>query len=187
MVGQAVERGRALRVAVNRVSLTPLLLRAGIFAVVLAGLLLAYPVEMFTARSLLAWAVVALLPAVGPRRVWPTFAALVTVGGWVVASAGYDRSITLWRLLAVAALLYLGHTLCALAALLPYDGVVDPNLLVSWLTRAGAVVLAASVVGVVLAWLGEIGTDDGFQAATVAGLLVAVGLSGLLGWLLRRR
>ncbi|MGC5018467.1 hypothetical protein [Micromonospora sp. DT47] len=181
------ERVRALRAEANRVSLTPLLVRVGVFGTVLVGLLLACPVEMLTARSLLALAVVAVLPAAGPRRGWPTFAALVTVGGWVVASAGYGRPIALWRLIAVAAALYLGHTLCALAAVLPYDAVVDPDLVVRWVGRAGAVLLATAVVGIVLTWLGEIGGDDGFRAATVAGLLVAVGLSGLLGWLLRRR
>ncbi|MEV4479277.1 hypothetical protein [Micromonospora coxensis] len=181
------ERVKAARAVVNRVSPMALLVRLGIFVVVWAGLLLAFPAQLFSARALLALTVVAVLPAAGPRRVWPTFAALVTVAGWVMASAGYDRPIALWRLLAVAATLYLGHTLCALAAVLPYDAVVDPDVLVGWLTRAAAVVLATSVVGVVLAWLGGIGGADGFQAATVAGLLVAVVLSGLLGWLLRRR
>ncbi|MFU8849598.1 hypothetical protein ACNAW0_01185 [Micromonospora sp. SL1-18] len=181
------ERVHALRYGVRRVSLTPLLVRVGIFLTVLVGFLLAYPVEAFTPRSLLALAVAAVLPAAGPRRVWPTFAALVTVGGWLLATLGFDRSPALWRVLAVAALLYLAHTLCALAALLSYDAVVDPDLVVRWLARAGVVVLASAVLGIVLAWLGGVGGSHGFQAATVAGLLVAVALSALLGWLLRRR
>jgi hypothetical protein len=180
------ERVRAVRYAATRVSLAPLLVRAAIFLTVLVGFLLAYPVQVFAPRALLALTVVAVLPAVGPRRVWPTFAALVTVGGWLLATLGFDRPPALWRLLAVATLLYLAHTLCALAALLPYDAVVDPDLVLRWLSRAGGVMLATAVIGVILAWLGEIGGGAGFQAATVAGLLVAVGLSGLLGWLLRR-
>ncbi|WP_328348921.1 hypothetical protein [Micromonospora sp. NBC_00421] len=181
------ERLRVVRTVVRRVTLLPLLVRGAVFLVVLAGLLLAYPVELFDARSLLALTVVAVLPAVAPRRFWPTFAALVTVAGWVFASAGYDRPIALWRLLAVAALLYLGHTLCALSAVLPYDGAIDPDVVLRWLTRAGAVVLASAVIGVLLTGAGQLGPDDGSQAVTVVGLLVAVGLSGLLGWLLRRR
>ncbi len=181
------ERARALWSAINRVSLTPLLVRAGIFLIVLVGFLLAYPVQAFTPRSLLAFAVAAVLPAVGPRRIWPTFAALVTVGGWLLATMGFGRPPELWRLLAVATLLYLAHTLCALAALLPFDAVVDPDLVLRWLARAGGVVLASAVLGVVLAWLGGVGGSRGFQAATLAGLLVAVALSALLGWLLRRR
>lgn len=186
MVEALNERVRALRYAANRVSLTPLLVRVGIFVTVLVGFLVAYPAEMFTARSLLALTVVAVLPAVGPRRVWPTFAALVMIGGWLLATAGFDRPIALWRLLAVAALLYLAHSLCALAALLPFDALVDPDLIARWLTRAGAVVLASAVLGILLVWLGEAGGGRGFQTVTVAGLLVAVGLSALLGWLLRR-
>ncbi|MET8834993.1 hypothetical protein ABZV78_13905 [Micromonospora sp. NPDC004540] len=187
LVEGLTERVRALRYAVGRVSPTPLLVRAGIFFSVLVGFLVAYPGEALTPRSLLALTVVAVLPAAGPRRIWPTFAALVTVGGWLLATLGFDRPPALWRLLAVATLLYLAHTLCALAALLPYDAVVDPDLVLRWLARAGGVVLASAVLGIVLAWLGGVGGDGGFQAATVAGLLVAVGLSGLLAWLLRRR
>lgn len=181
------ERLRSARFLVNRISPVPLLVRVGIFLTVLVGFLVAYPVEALAPRSLLALTVVALLPAVGPRRVWPTFAALVTAGGWLLATVGFDRPPALWRLIAVAALLYLAHTLCALAALLPYDAVVDPELAVRWLGRAGGVVLASAVIGIVLGWLGGIGGDAGSQVATVVGLLVAVALSALLGWLLRRR
>ncbi|WP_405094397.1 hypothetical protein [Micromonospora sp. NBC_01412] len=181
------ERARAARSAVYRVSLAPLLVRAGIFGTVLAGLLLAYPVQVLAGRPLAALAVVALLPAVGPRRVWSTFAALVTVGGWLLATEGYDRPIALWRLLAVAVALYLAHSLCALAALLPYDAVVDPELIVRWLTRAGGVLLASAVLGVLLVEVSGVGGDRGSLGATVVGLLVAVVLSALLGWLLRRR
>ena len=187
LAGGLVERVRAVRYKVARVSPLPLLVRIGIFLVVFAGFLLAYPVQMLAPRSLLALAVAAVLPAVAPRRLWPTFAALVTVGGWLLAILGYDRPPALWRLLAVATLLYLAHTLCALAALLPYDGLIDPDLVLRWLARAGGVVLGSAVLGVVLAWLGGVGGTDGTQVATVVGLLVAVGLSALLGWLLRRR
>ncbi|MDG4802869.1 hypothetical protein [Micromonospora sp. WMMD980] len=182
-----VERVRGVRYRVARVSALPLLVRGGIFLVVLAGFLLAYPVQMLAPRALLALAVAAVLPAVGPRRLWPTFAALVTIAGWLLATLGYDRPPALWRLLAVATLLYLAHTLCALAALLPYDGLIDPDVVLRWLARAGGVVLASAVLGIVLAWLGGVGDVGGSQAATVAGLLVAVGLSALLEWLLRRR
>ncbi|MGW4497131.1 hypothetical protein ACWENR_00705 [Micromonospora sp. NPDC004336] len=182
-----IERVRAARYAVARVSPTPLLVRAGILLTTLAGLALAYPSEALSGRPLLGLVVVALLPAVGPRRVWPTFAALVTVGGWLVATDGYGRPIALWRLLAVAAMLYLTHTLCALAAVLPYDAVVDPDVVARWLARAGAVLLGTFVLGVLLLEVGGSGGDAGSQVATVAGLLVAVALTALLGWLLRRR
>ncbi|PZF89614.1 hypothetical protein [Micromonospora deserti] len=182
-----IERVRAVRYAAARISLTPLLVRAGIFLTVLVGLVLAYPSQVLLGRPLGALVVVAVLPAVAPRRIWPTFAALVTAGGWLLATDGYGRPIALWRLLAVAAALYLAHTLCALAAVLPHDAVVDPELIVRWLVRAAGVLLATFVLGVLLVELAGIGREAGFQAATVAGLLVAVAVTALLGWLLRRR
>ncbi|MFF0819449.1 hypothetical protein ACFYUR_03585 [Micromonospora haikouensis] len=181
------ERARAARSAVNRVSAAPLLVRAGIFGATLAGLLLAYPAQVLTGRPLAALALVALLPAIGPRRIWPTFAALVAVGGWLLATEGYGRPVALWRLLAVAAALYLAHSLAALAALLPYDAVVDPELVVRWLTRAGGVLLASAVLGVLLVQVADAGPDRGHLGVTVAGLLVAVAVAALLGWLLRRK
>ncbi|MFF5177504.1 hypothetical protein ACFY2Q_05695 [Micromonospora sp. NPDC000316] len=180
-------RVRAAQRAVARVTVVPLLVRAGIFVTVLAGFALAFPAEVLPGRPLLFLSVAALLPAVGPRRPWPTFAALVTVGGWLLATDGYGRPVELWRLLAVAALLYLSHSLCALAALLPYDGVVDPDLISRWLLRAAAVLLGTSVLAVLLLQVAGLGGETGYQWVTVLGLLVAVGLVGLLGWLLRRR
>ncbi|MET8088944.1 hypothetical protein [Micromonospora sp. NPDC005220] len=182
-----VERVRAAQYAVARISVAPLLVRAAIFVIVFAGFALAFPAEVLSGRPILFLAVAALLPAFGPRRVWATFTALVTVGGWLLATDGYGRPVALWRLLAVAALLYLGHTLCALAALLPYDAVVDPELITRWLVRSAAVLLGAAVLGVLLLQAAGKGGGAGYQWVTVLGLLVAVGTAALLGWLLRRR
>ncbi|WP_430499999.1 hypothetical protein ACQRWP_32720 [Micromonospora trifolii] len=182
-----VERVRAAQYAVARISAAPLLVRAGIFVIVFAGFALAFPAEVLSGRPILFLALAALLPAIGPRKVWATFTALVTVGGWLFATDGYGRPVALWRLLAVAALLYLGHTLCALAALLPYDAVVDPELITRWLMRSAAVLLGAAVLGVLLLQTAGTGGGAGYQWVTVLGLLVAVGLAALLGWLLRRR
>ncbi|RAO58248.1 hypothetical protein LUPAC06_02476 [Micromonospora saelicesensis] len=182
-----VERVRAAQYAVARVSVAPLLVRGGIFVIVFAGFALAFPAEVLSGRPIFFLAVAALLPAFGPRKVWTTFTALVTVGGWLLATDGYGRPVALWRLLAVAALLYLGHTLCALAALLPYDAMVDPELITRWLVRSAAVLLGSAVLGVLLLQATGTGGGAGHQWVTVLGLLVAVGMSLLLGWLLRRR
>ncbi|MEU8288125.1 hypothetical protein AB0C01_27710 [Micromonospora sp. NPDC048905] len=187
MIDAVTGRVRAAQNAVARISVTPLLVRAGIFVIVFAGFVLAFPSEVLSGRPLLFLAVTALLPALGPRRVWAVFTALVTVGGWLLATDGYSRPVALWRLLAVAALLYLAHTLCALAALLPYDAVVDPALISRWLLRAGGVLLGTAVLGVLLLQAAGMGGEAGYQWVTLLGLLLAVGTAALLGWLLRRR
>ena len=46
------------------------------------------------------------------------------VAGWIVDTAGFDARIALWRVLSITTLLYIGHSLTALAAVLPYDAVV---------------------------------------------------------------
>nr|WP_205808577.1 hypothetical protein [Micromonospora sp. HNM0581] len=177
-----------MRTATARISLTPVLVRAGIFLSALVGLLLSYPAEVVFGQALGPLVAVAVLPAVLPRRLWPTFAALVTVAGWLLATDGYDRPIALWRLMAVAVALYLTHTLCALVAVLPYDAVVDPEVIVGWLTRAAVVLLATLVLGVLLLELSDVrAAGGGWQAVTVAGLLLVVGLTALLAGLLRRR
>ncbi|MET8082693.1 hypothetical protein [Micromonospora sp. NPDC005194] len=187
MIDAITGRVRAAQDAVARISAVPLMVRAAIFVTALAGLALAFPAEVLTGRPLLLLAVAALLPAVGPRRLWPTFVALVMAGGWLLATDGYGRPVALWRLLAVAALLYLGHSLCALAALLPYDAMVDPELVTRWLLRVAAVLLGTAVLGVLLLQAAGLGGEAGHQWVTVLGLVVAVGLVALLGWLLRRR
>ncbi|MEU6020418.1 hypothetical protein [Micromonospora sp. NBC_01739] len=188
MIGSLTGRIRTLQTVASRIALAPVLIRLGIFVSSLAGLLLAYPAEVVAGQALLPLLAVAALPALAPRRFWPTFAALVTVGGWLMATDGYDRPVALWRLMAVAVLLYLTHTLCALVAVLPYDAVVDPDLIVRWLTRTGWVLLATAVLGVLLLEVGRIGAGTaGWQSVTIAGLVVALGVTAWLAWLLKRR
>lgn len=186
-VRRGVDRVRAARYAVRRITLLPMLVRGGVFLTVLVGFAVAYPADVLLGDALPALLVTAALPALAPGRIWPTFAALVTVGGWVYGTFDQGQPIALWRLLLLSALLYLGHTLCALAALLPYDAVVDPQVVARWLARAAGVVLAAGVVGVLLLSVTGVGADRGMLPVTIGGLAVAVLVTAVLGWLLRRR
>ncbi|MFI6231857.1 hypothetical protein ACIBCR_31635 [Micromonospora echinospora] len=187
VVRRVAERVSGAREAARRATLLPFLVRVGVFLTVLVGFTVAFPVDIWFGDALPALLVTALLPALGPHRFWPTFAALVTVAGWLHGTFDQGERIALWRLLLLAVLLYLGHNLCALAALLPYDAVVDPALVVRWLARSAGVLLAAGVVGVLLLTVAGVGGDRGMLPVTIGGLSVAVVVAALLGWLLRRR
>ncbi|MFB9237307.1 hypothetical protein ACFFWC_17395 [Plantactinospora siamensis] len=173
------------RRAAGRATAVPLLVRGGVFVAMLVAFVLAAPVGSLTGRPFGLLAAVALLPAIGPRRLWTTAAVLLAVGVWLVTTTAYDQPIAPWRLLGLAGALYLAHSLATLAALLPYDAVVDPAVPLRWLGRAAAVALVGAVLGLVLLAVAGVGVPVGLPA-TLAGLAVAAGLAALLGWLVRR-
>ncbi|OJF14685.1 hypothetical protein [Couchioplanes caeruleus] len=180
--------GRVARVrtATARATVLPLLVRGGIGLAFLAALLVAWPVSLVLSRSVALLAVVAVYPALAPRGRGPTVAALTVVGGWILDTTWYDARIALWRVLAVATLLYAGHTLSALAAVLPYDAVVTADVVTAWLARAGAVVLGSAVLTVIALGLTAGLAGPAFVLASLVGLAAAVGLTLLLARLLRR-
>lgn len=171
---------------VSGATATPLLVRGGVFLSALAALAVAYPATVIASRALFGLLLVALLPALAPRRFGATVAALVAVGGWLISTSGYGEPIELWRLLVLAGALYLTHSLSALAALLPYDIVVAPDTVARWVLRALVVVLASAVLAVPLLSLAGRFGDRTLLVAALGGLAVAVAATALLGWLLRR-
>lgn len=181
-----VGRVRSIQTVISRATPTPLLVRCGVFLSALVALAVALPWALTTGWMLLVPLVVALLPAIAPRRGGVTLAVLVAVAGWLFTTTGYGERIVLWRLLTLAAALYLTHSLGALAALLPYDAVVGADVVARWALRALVVVLASAVLAVLLlaaaGWSGE-GT---FLIAALGGLAVAVAVAAILNWLLRR-
>jgi hypothetical protein len=185
MIDALANRVRGAATVVSRATLTPVLVRAGIFACLALAIILAFPVEVVSTRYLAPLMLVALLPAFAPRGAAPTLAILAVVVGWVLTTAEFQQVIELWRLLALATLLYLAHMLAALAAALPSDAIVAPLVPARWLARAFFVVVGAAVVGVLLVALGGIGGGSMLLAA-LAGLAVAVGAAALLGWLIKR-
>ncbi|GAB3139528.1 hypothetical protein GCM10027290_08860 [Micromonospora sonneratiae] len=188
MTNPMTGRVRATTAAIRRVSRVSLLVRSGAALTALVAFVVAYPTQLLTSRLLPVLLIVALLPALTPRRAGATLALLTAVAGWVVSTSWYDEPIVLWRLLALATLLYLTHSLSALAALLPFDAVVSSEVVVRWVLRALGVTLASAVLGVLLIALAERGSGDRtFLAVALAGLAVAVATSALLAWLVRRR
>ncbi|MFC0526289.1 hypothetical protein [Phytohabitans kaempferiae] len=171
----------------SRATAGPLFVRAGVFAVALAALVVGFPAEMRTGYFVGLLVLLAGAAAVLPSSPWVTVALLVAVGGWATSTIWYDDPVELWRLIALASFLYLTHSLAALAVLLPYDARVPSEVTVRWLSRALAVVLGSAVLTVLVLSAANRGGERDLLVAALAGLGVAIGATGLLAWLLRRR
>jgi hypothetical protein len=178
-----IERARR---ALGRFTMIPFLIRLGIAVAGLLTMSVAWPPSLLASQFFLPIAVVAVYPAFVPRGRGATVAALVAVAGWLVDTAGYDARVALWRVLAIATLLYLGHSLTALAAVLPYDAVVNVDVVANWLARAFAVVLLSAVLTVGALGLTADLAGGAFLIATLVGLASAVGATLLIARLLRR-
>jgi hypothetical protein len=174
------------RLAAARATTLPLLVRAGIALAFVLALAVAWPAALTTSRYVLLLVVAGVYPAFAPRGRGVTFAVLVVVGGWVLDTTWYDARVALWRVLSIATLLYLGHTLAALAAVLPSDAIVNVDVVGGWLGRALLVVLISAVLTVVTLGLTAELAGGAFVIATLVGLGAAVGVTLLLGRLLRR-
>jgi hypothetical protein len=180
-------RLRALTAMAARATPVPLLVRCGIVLAGLTALAVAVPPAVFFGPAAGLLGIVALAPAIAPGRAIPTAAVLVTVAGWVLSTTGYGEPVALWRLLALATLLYLLHSLCALASALPYDAAVGAEVVAVWLRRALGVVLGSAVLAILLLDLAGREVPVPAGVALFTGLAVAVAAAALLGRLLRRR
>ncbi|HYN96490.1 MAG TPA: hypothetical protein VES42_21830 [Pilimelia sp.] len=180
------ERARDVLTVVTRATPVPLAVRCAVFLAGLVAMVLAYPPVILFTRSGVLLLLAPVVPAVAPRGRATTGVALLVVSGWVVATTAYGEPIALWRLLALAAALYLLHSLAALAAVLPYDAFVAPAAVARWVLRAAGVVLAASVLAITALAAAGRAPAVAALAATVVGLAFAVGVAALLAWLARR-
>ncbi|GAA4923401.1 hypothetical protein [Actinoplanes utahensis] len=173
--------------AARRATAVPFIIRCGILFIGLLALAVAWPVEMLSSpRYMSVVAAAVIWPAVAPQGKGGTAAALAVIAGWLIDTAGFGSPVTLWRVLALATLLYLAHTLTALAAVLPYDAVVNLDVPALWLGRALIVVLISAVVIVLALGLTADLGGDAFQIATLVGLAAATAVTILLARMTRR-
>jgi hypothetical protein len=180
------DRLARVRRVVTRASITPLLVRAAIFLCGLLAAAAAFPAGLVAGRLVGPLILAALWPAFAPRGRGPTAVILLVVAGWALDTTWYGAPVVLWRLLAIASLTYLLHSLAALAAALPYDATVEPDVVTLWIGRAGGVALASAVLTVTVLSVTGLTTGGVYLAATLAGIAVAVAAAALLAWLLRR-
>jgi hypothetical protein len=174
------------RTAVVRATVLPLLVRGGIALAFVLAMLVAWPAALTTGRYVMLLVLAGVYPAFAPRGRGVTCTVLIVVGGWVLDTTYYDARVALWRVLSIATLLYLGHTLAALAAVLPYDAIVNVDVVGGWLGRALLVVLISAVLTVITLGLTAELAGGAFLIATLVGLAAAVGVTLLLSRLLRR-
>ncbi len=174
----------------------PLLVRAVVFGGAVGALLVAYT-PLLVGPSLLdapsaalglvaAAGLVALWPALAPRGQATTAVLVLAVGGWLGSTWGGAPGTPI-SLVAESALLYLLHTSAALAAVLPYDGVVAPGVLARWLARALGVVVVTALFAIVVAAVVQYRAGQEYLVLTLAGLAAAAGLAALLAQAARRR
>jgi hypothetical protein len=154
------------RAAIDRATPIPFLLRLGIALCGLVAMIVAWPAGLVTSQYFVLLTLVAIYPAAAPRGRGATFAAMVVVAGWILDTAGYS--------------------LTALAAVLPYDAVVNVDVVAHWLLRALAVVLLSAVLTVVALGLSADLAGGPFLIATLIGLAGAVGATVLIARLLQR-
>lgn len=176
------ERVRLARRMLRRASLGPVLVRVLLFVLAAAMLALAAPSSKLLGPGLALVVAGPVLVALMPRGRMVGLALLVAMAAWLVGTIVYDDRIVAWRLVALAATMYLTHNVAALAAVLPYDSVIPPGVLASWLVRAASVVGVSGAIGVFslveARWL----MGPTYVAATVVGVAAV----GVLVWFLTR-
>lgn len=186
MLGLFTRRFAASRRTLSRATVLPFLVRCAIALCGLVAVSVAWPFPLFGTRYFVPLAAVALYPAFAPRGRAATFAALTVIAGWLVDTTFYDTPVTLWRVLVIAAALYLGHSLTALAAVLPYDSVVNIDVVGLWIARALGVILISAVLTVFALGLSAELAGPPFLVATVVGLAGAAGATLLIARLVHR-
>ncbi len=172
--------------AVRRTTPGPLLVRSGVLVAGLIGQLAAWPPDLVFTPGIVAMVVLAALPALAPRGLMTTIAIIFAVVGWEISSIAYGLQPTFWRVLLLASGLYLQHNLAALAAVLPYDAVIAPGVLLRWLLRAGAV-LALTAALALFAVVAPYYLTGRYLIASLAGLALMGLLVAYLARLVGRR
>jgi hypothetical protein len=167
---------RLIRMA-GRTTFGPAMARACVALGALVGLAAGLVPGGTRSPAVLGLAAFAVLPAVLPRGMWPTVSIGVVIT-WYVLESAVAGGTSVWRPAVIAACVYVIHTSAALAAVLPYDAVVSPGVLLAWALRAGVVILLTAGFAVFVLALPDIVGNHKVFDATLLGLLAL----GLLSW-----
>lgn len=163
-----------------RVTAVPLILRMVIFLSALLGLWLAAPAEASPPRFLLAMAFLAALPGLLPGTRLVDLVMLSMLAGWVVTTLGLGEPAEPWRVFGIGVALYLTHSAAALAAVLPYDAVVDSQVPLRWAARCGLVIVGAGVLTAAIVVMARTITPGTSVVVLLLGLAVVIGTIAML-------
>jgi hypothetical protein len=171
---------------IRRIQPGPALMRLAAGAAAMGALLVAAPAaaaQSSQAGLLVPFAIVVVF---FPRTRWVGIAALVSVLLWLLATIADDGPPPLWRLGALAGILYVMHSAAAVAAVLPYDAVVAGRVLLRWAARTIAVTAVSVAIG-----LGGYAVVDRLPTqrsiiGPIVGAVLAAMLVGMLALQLRR-
>ena len=173
---------------VARVTPGVLLCRGLAFGFTLTALVMAIPSWALGPRSVGLAGLAAVLVAVLPDTRVVALVLLGAVAGWSVGLLGATESLTLWRLIGFAAALYLAHSAAALAAIVPHDAMLSPEVLVRWYAKSLGIIGLTAVIALVLLVGSTLVT--GWQTtwiASVTGLIAALAVISILARLYRRQ
>ena len=164
----------------KRLTPAPLFVRAVVFLSAAIALWAALPGTAQGPRVVVPIVLFAALPAVFPDS-RAVSAVMVTVAfGWMFGALVLNGSVTVIGTFTAAAALYLLHSFAALAAMLPYDAIVDTAVLLRWAARSGIVLAGSAAVTAIVVTLARIMTPTTSVAAILAGFCVVGGTVWLL-------
>jgi hypothetical protein len=173
---------------IRRTTQGPVMVRASAGVGAATALLVSLPSATVQAPAVLGLVVLcAVGVALFPRTRWTTVVALLAVIAWVYSTLLDGDQLALWRVVVLAAGLYLAHTGAALAAVLPHDAIVSPEVLTRWVLRTGAVLGVSLVMGLGALVVAERLRVVSTLFAPILGLAAVAALAAVLAWQWRRR
>jgi hypothetical protein len=170
----------------EQATLGPVALRAAIVVAALAGFGVSWPARDLATTAVIVPVVLALGAALAPRSLMPTTAISAIVLGYLY-NVHTGAPLVAWRVIAVAAMIYVVHTGASFAAVLPFNAVATPGLFRGYVLRTAAVIGITVVVGLGILAVPTVLGEHRLVSAAVAGMLAMVGVAGYVAYLGSRR
>lgn len=162
--------------------------RTVVFVTGTAAILLAVPAGYrLDGRVMAVAGAVAGIAALVPRTAWVDVVEYSAVAVWVGATVVEQVPVEVPALFGIAVMLYLHHTFAAMAAALPVNAEVVPQVLTNWAWRAGAVLVVSGVAGIGVLLLPRLVQPVSSPIAPLVALAAASLIGVTLAFQLRRR